>query len=78
MGRCRPQSAKCVTRAESGRDGQDAPRSRSVEIGEPYRTVERRVGELLARATIEWVGEPDVRHLRLSLLEVLRLLDEIE
>jgi hypothetical protein len=63
---------------ESGREGEGAPRSRSVEIGEACRNVEREVGELLARATIEWVGEPDVRHLPGRLLDVLKLLDEIE
>ena len=63
---------------ESDPTGQGAPESRSVEIGEPCRNVERAISEALANASFEWLGEPDVRHLRLSLLDVLRLLDEVE
>jgi hypothetical protein len=62
---------------ESGSES-DAPHgSRAPKPTDACRNVEREVGELLARATIEWIGEPDVRHLRRTLLDVLRMLEEI-
>ena len=62
--------------AESAREPEAACRSRSADIGQPCRSVEREISEALAKASFEWLGEPDVKHLRRTLLDVLRLLDE--